>query len=242
MIAPDKDAGLNRIAVIPARSGSKRIPGKNTKSFLGKPMISWPIAALRRSNLFDRVFVSTDSVEIGELSKNCGADVILRDPKLADDYTGTTQVLLDFLAKQIAPEANPWVYLVYATTPTDVSTISKFVGFTEDGKPGLAVSLKSLDLPVQKSFHLDEMGRLVALQPEHLNSRTQDLRPLYLDAGKFYGASRASWEYFGENVFNKARGFVVPSWMSTDIDTEEDWELAELRVQKHLATIEMELS
>lgn len=221
-----------RIAVIPARGGSKRIPRKNLKDFLGEPMISWPIKALVKTNLFNAIFVSTDDPEIAELSSALGATALQRDPSLSDDFSHTTDVLKDAVSKAIPDSQDPWVYKIYPTTPATYKEIAEFVAFTESRDRGLTVSVSRSSVPIQRALVRNSLDFLEFREPEFAITRSQDLEPTFFDAGKFYGGRKSDWLGTETPLLSSARGFELPDWLAVDLDTLEDWELAEYKVRK----------
>lgn len=219
-----------RLAVIPARGGSKRIPRKNIKPFCGKPMIARSIEAALASGCFDRVIVSTDDVEIAEVARQCGADVpFMRPAELSDDFTGTVPVIRHavdwFIANDETPEQ---VCCIYATAP--------FVS-GEDIRRGLEVliscdsdyafSVTSYAFPIQRAIRITSAGRVEMFNPEHFNTRSQDLEDAYHDAGQFYWGRARAWQE-GRVIFGaNSSPVLLPRHRVQDIDTPEDWERAE---------------
>ncbi|QKJ25046.1 pseudaminic acid cytidylyltransferase [Aquiluna borgnonia] len=223
-----------RYAVIPARGGSKRIPKKNHKDFLGKPMITWPIEALKISGLFTDIFVSTDDKTIANLSRDLGATVLTRDPNLADDFTNTTEVMQHVIAKTFSSASNPWIYKIYPTSPINSVVVREFVKFTESEDFGFSVSVMKAGLPVQRALRMSSSGRLNFREIENALRRTQDLEAMYFDAGKLYGGRRAGWLETTSPLLSSPRGFVLPDWLSFDLDVPEDWEMAEFKCRNHV--------
>jgi len=220
-----------RLAVIPARGGSKRIPRKNIKLFCGKPMIARSIESALESGCFDRVIVSTDDAEIAEVSREYGADVpFMRPTELSDDHTGTVPVIRHavewFIANGERPEQ---VCCVYATAP--------FVS-AEDIREGLAAlvangcdyafSVTSYAFPIQRAIRITPQGRVEMFQPEHFNTRSQDIEEAFHDAGQFYWGRAGAW-LEGKVLFGlHSTPVILPRHRVQDIDTVEDWERAEL--------------
>lgn len=221
-----------RIAIIPARGGSKRIPRKNLRPFAGMKMIEWPIRSLLETELFDSVFVSTEDSEIAEVAEHCGAAVLHRSEALADDLTPSTAVLQDALLQLPEEEGNIWVYMVYPTTPADREIISDFVHFTESKAAGFTVSVSRIATPMQRALRMNRETGLSLVRPRYAQTRTQDLEPLYLDAGKLYGGRKLDWLRTDSPLLDCPRGFELPDWLSVDMDTIEDWELAEYKFNR----------
>lgn len=219
-----------KLAVIPARGGSKRIPRKNIKAFCGKPMIAWSIEAALQSGCFDQVIVSTDDQEIAEVARQYGASVpFMRPAKLSDDYTGTIPVIQQAIEWCRADGVDArQVCCLYATAP--------FVG-PEDLRRGLdilektgsqyAFSVTSYAFPIQRAIRLTEAGRVEMFSPEHFNTRSQDLEESYHDAGQFYWGQASAW-LGGKMIFSpESSAVLLPRHRVQDIDTPEDWVRAE---------------
>jgi N-acylneuraminate cytidylyltransferase len=220
-----------RVAVIPARGGSKRIPRKNMKEFCGKPMMAWSIGATLKSGLFDRVIVSTDDQEIAAIAESLGAEVPFMRPKeLSDDHAGTSAVIahaIDWLRQQ-GMNPDP-VCCIYATAPF-ISSDDLHRGFKllQESGADFAFSVTSYAFPIQRAIRLTSGGRMEMFQPEHFTTRSQDLEEAYHDAGQFYWGKADAWcsgkPIFGQN----STPVVIQRSRVQDIDTPEDWQRAEL--------------
>jgi pseudaminic acid cytidylyltransferase len=218
------------IAIIPARGGSKRIPRKNIKDFHGKPLIAYSIETALASKLFDKIIVSTDDNEIAEVAKKYGAEVpFIRPTELSDDFSGTKDVVehaISYLQDQ--GESYDYVCTIYATAPL-LQKEYLVEGFNKL-KNSTAIntfSSTSMPFPIQRTFFLDEAGRSKMFTPEHFQTRSQDLKEAYQDAGQFY------WKKIGklskENMFGSdSIPIILPRYLVQDIDTVEDWERAVL--------------
>jgi len=220
---------LLRSVIIPARGGSQRIKGKNIRAFAGLPIISWPIKASIETGLFDDIFVSTDSEEIADTSEKLGAKVLWRPEDLSDNHTGTTKVIQNALEgplKHLALEH--WIYKIYPTSPISPELFEDFVNFAEKSPTQFSVSLGKFRNNIERAMSLSNQGNLQLLYPEHHNSRSQDLGEYFYDAGKIYGATVASWKVTTSPLLEASQGFILPTWASIDIDTEDDWMLAEV--------------
>ena len=219
-----------KLAVIPARGGSKRIPRKNIKLFCGKPMIAWSIEAAILSGCFDQVAVSTDDIEIAEIARQCGAQVpFMRPAELSDDHTGTTAVIahaIDWFAAQ--GQAPSQVCCLYATAPfvSPDDLRRGLVVLTETGSD-YAFSVTSYAFPIQRAIRITPVGRVEMFNSEHFNTRSQDLEEAYHDAGQFYWGRADAWLQ-GLMIFSPAAAPVMlPRHRVQDIDTPEDWTRAE---------------
>ncbi|MFP1130149.1 pseudaminic acid cytidylyltransferase [Asticcacaulis sp. W401b] len=219
---------MRRVCIIPARGGSKRIPRKNIKPFFGQPMIGYSIRAAVESGLFERIMVSTDDAEIAEVARACGAQTpFVRPPELANDHAGTGAVMahaLDWLITQgERPDA---LCCLYATAP--FLTAKRLIEGWEalQGKRH-AFSVTSYAFPIQRALYVTPEGGVAMFQPEHRMTRSQDLVPAYHDAAQFYWSwTEAALK--GEDVFSiHSAPVILPRTEVVDIDTPEDWEVAE---------------
>lgn len=216
------------VAIIPARSGSKRIPRKNVKAFRGKPMIAWSIEAARKSNCFSRIVVSTDSDEIAAVAREWGAETPFTRPRsLADDHTGTQAVIAHAVQALELVEDSP-VCCLYATAPL-VQPKDLYTGLQKlrDTNAAYVFTVTNYPFPIQRAIRITPDNRVEMLQPEQFHTRSQDLEPAWHDAGQFYWAKAATWLKTAP-IFTKASvPLPLPRWRVQDIDTPEDWTLAE---------------
>ena len=215
------------IAVIPARGGSKRIPRKNVRPFAGRPMIGYAIQAALDSGVFDRIVVSTDDAEITEVARACGAEVPFIRPKdLADDHAATVPVIAHALNVLELDDSTPACCIypcVPLLQPTDLVRAWELLSVCS---PEYVFPVASYPSPVQRALLRLPDGLSRPMQPEYMQTRTQDLAPAYFDAGQFYWALASTWRA-GLSVHGHARTLVVPEGRSVDIDTPEDWARAE---------------
>lgn len=219
-----------RIAVIPARGGSKRIPRKNIRAFAGRPILGYSIAAARECGRFDRILVSTDDEEIAAVARAEGAEVpFLRPATLADDFTGTNAVVRHAIATlEAAGAAIELACCIYATAPFVQARhlIEGCDRLSAAPASAFAFSVTSFPFPVQRAIRLAGDG-VAPLWPENIGARSQDLPEAYHDAGQFYwGRARAFLDdlpIFAPHSIP----IVLPRWLVQDIDTLEDWERAE---------------
>jgi len=219
-----------KLAVIPARGGSKRIPRKNIKMFCGKPMIAWSIEAALESGCFDKVIVSTDDEEIAGVARDCGASVpFMRPAELADDYTGTIPVIQQAIERLRADgfEAQQ-VCCLYATAPfVSPEDLQRGLATLERTGSQYAFSVTSYAFPIQRAIRLTENGGVEMFHAEHFNARSQDLEESYHDAGQFYWGLVSAW-LAGHMIFSpESSAVVLPRHRVQDIDTPEDWLRAE---------------
>ena len=219
-----------KIAVIPARGGSKRIPRKNIKDFCGKPMIAWSIASAKASGMFDHIIVSTDDVEIAEVAKQWGAEVpFMRSAELSNDYAGTTEVIAH--ATQWALEQG-WpvtaVCCIYATAPfLQVDDLKQGLEALESGDWEYAFAATDFAAPIFRSFKQRADGGIEMFFPDHFLTRSQDLPTALHDAGQFYWGRPSAWME-GKRIFDRhSMPIVIPRWRVQDIDEQDDWIRAE---------------
>lgn len=219
-----------RLAVIPARGGSKRIPRKNIRPFAGRPMIAWSIEAAIRSACFDRILVSTDDEEIAETARAAGAEVPFQRPaSLSDDHTGTIPVIAHATEWQQAQGQPPTeVCCIYATAPfVRPEDIRAGLQALQERDARYAFSVTSYPSPIQRALRLTPSGRVAMFQPEFFNTRSQDLEPAFHDAAQFYWGRAEAWLQ-GLPIFSAdAMPVLLPRHRVQDIDTPEDWERAE---------------
>lgn len=219
------------LAVIPARGGSKRIPGKNSKMFCGKPLIAYSIEAAQNSGLFDKIIVSTDSEQIAQIAKDYGAEIpFLRPVDLSDDFTGTTPVVQHAIKEMQARGTNPrYTCCIYATAPfIQISALQEGLQrLTSDSLKHFAFSVTSFPFPIQRALKMQN-GGVFPFYPQDIPKRSQDLAEAFHDAGQFYwGTSEAFLK--GIPTFSETSiPIVLPRHLVQDIDTLEDWVRAEL--------------
>jgi pseudaminic acid cytidylyltransferase len=223
-----------KLAVIPARGGSKRIPRKNVKLFSGKPMIAWSIEAAQNTKLFDRIVVSTDDTEIATIARKYGADVpFVRPAELSDDHSGTTPVISHAIEWHLKQDFDPiQICCIYATAPflrsEDIMLGQKTLDRSDID---FAFSATSYAFPIQRAFKLREDGRIEMFEPSQFQVRSQDLPEAFHDAGQFYWGTRDAW-LSGAPIFgSKSAPVFLPRYRVQDIDTPEDWEQAELMME-----------
>lgn len=215
-----------KVAVIPARGGSKRIPGKNIREFAGKPMIGYSIECALQSKLFDRVIVSTDDPAIARIALGFGAEVPFSRPdEISDDHSDTAAVVahaVDFLQSEgTLPTA---VCCIYATAPfIRREDLQQGLQILERGDWQFVFSATDFPSPVYRAFRENSDGGLEMLFPEYFRTRSQDLPEVLHDAGQFYWGRSRAW--LGRTmIFGETSTVVrIPRWRVQDIDTEEDW-------------------
>lgn len=232
---------MKAIVIIPARGGSKRIPRKNIRPFCGKPMIAWSIESALAADCFDAVIVSTEDAEVAELARAHGADVpFVRPAALADDHTGTVDVIGHAVRWYLGAVAVPdLVCCLYATapfvTPDDLRHGRDVI---EHRNASYAFSVTTFSSPIQRALRLNSAGGVEMFRPEYMNARSQDLEPAYHDAGQFYWGRTEAWLEHKPLFTPDSAPVIMPRHRVQDIDTEEDWDIAErlFMIQRHLET------
>lgn len=227
-----------RIAVIPARGGSKRIPRKNIRDFVGQPLIGWTITNLRSSGLFDAVFVSTEDSEIAEVAKRFGADVpFFREQSLADDVTGTDEVVADFIAKfeEKTSEVVGQVCVAYAAAVGFSGPhLQRSLDLLQAGNVDLVFAGVKFPAPIERAWRRHDSGLVEMLTPEYRRVRTQDLEESFYDAGQVYWWREGLWRTIGGGGTVRRSMYEVPREDAVDIDTEDDWKFAEFLFRSRL--------
>ncbi|MCQ2044495.1 N-acylneuraminate cytidylyltransferase [Stutzerimonas kunmingensis] len=219
-----------KLAVIPARGGSKRIPRKNIKQFCGKPMIAWSIEAALQSRCFDQVVVSTDDAEIADVARQHGADVpFMRPAELSDDHTGTIPVIrhaIEWFTLQ--GRTVEQVCCLYATAPfVTAEDLNRGMQVLQGNDCDYAFSVTSYAFPIQRAIRINGQGRVEMFNPEYFNTRSQDLEGAFHDAGQFYWGGADAWLQ-GKQIFSPdALPVMLQRHRVQDIDTPEDWMRAE---------------
>jgi len=220
-----------KIALIPARGGSKRIPRKNIKMFAGKPLIAYSILAAKNSGLFDRVIVSTDDHEIAAIAKEWGAEIpFIRPAQLSDDHTGTMEVIQHCI-NTLESEGNSINYAccIYATAPfVTPESLKTAFELLIDSQAEYVFTVTSFPFPVQRALFINQSQRVDCLYPEFRYTRSQDLIEAFHDAGQFYFGKSMAFKV-GTPLFSPASYPLILSREKVqDIDTLEDWRRAEL--------------
>lgn len=229
-----------QIALIPARGGSKRIPRKNVRSFGGRPMIGWPITAALTTGLFDHVIVSTEDDEIAETARAEGAEVpFMRPENLADDFSTTRSVIVHAIEAVEALTGNQVTHLccLYATAAfveaEDIAAARKKLEVVSDG---FVFAAASYPHPVQRAMIETAEGGAQMLFPEHAKTRSQDLPEAFHDAGMFYWGRRDAFVSGAPMFSPNSHPYFLPRKRAVDIDTPDDWDLAEslFRLQREV--------
>ena len=221
-----------KLCIIPARGGSKRIPRKNIKDFLGKPIIAYSIEAAIKSGLFDEIIVSTDDEEIAEISKSYGASIpFFRSNKNSSDHATTFNVLEEVF-KKLEQQKQHFEYCccIYPCAPFVNPKILKtsFKKLTENNLDSLFPIIK-YGHPIQRALKISSNNKLKYYITKNTLNRTQDLKDMFYDAGQFYWMRIAEILKHKRVVTEKSGGIVISELEAQDIDSELDWKLAELK-------------
>ena len=219
-----------KICVIPARGGSKRIPGKNIREFGGKPMIVWAIDRALESSLFDRVIVSTDDERVAEVACAAGAEIpFLRPADLSDDVTPTVPVIAHAVeACQKIGWAVDYACCIYPCVPfLEISDLKNAFELMQQHNALFSYPVTDYSHPIQRAMRRLPSGQMQFLEPQHEIVRTQDLETTYHDTGQFYWGKATSWTT-QKQMHSNGIGLIVPNWRVVDIDNDADWKRAEL--------------
>lgn len=217
------------IAIIPARSGSKRIPQKNIKNFLGKPMLAYAIEAAQQSKIFDFIMVSTDSQEIADIAVSHGAKVpFLRSSKNSSDYATTFNVLDEVISeyKKIHITFSSFCCIYPCVPFLTGKTLQE--AFSHLSHYDAVIPVIKYPVPIEWALKI-ENNILTPHNLEMLNIRSQDLTPTYYDAGMFYFCKTEKLYENNSLLPERTYGLIIPETEAQDIDTPEDWNSAELK-------------
>lgn len=224
---------MNAVAIITARGGSKRIPGKNKKEFLGKPIICYSIEAALASGIFEEVMVSTDDEEIAAIAKAAGARVpFMRSATNADDYATTDDVLMEVL-EEYEKQGRTFTYMacIYPTAPfVTAKKLQDALQLLKDNQAAGVMPVVRFSFPPQRGMAIRE-GKLDYCYPENALKRSQDLEPMYHDCGQFYVYDTKKFRACRGNLPDGYVPMEVPELEVQDIDNMVDWKLAELKFE-----------
>jgi pseudaminic acid cytidylyltransferase len=225
----------NNICIIPARGGSKRIPKKNIKLFLGKPIIAYSIEAAINSNLFDEIMVSTDDIEIASIAKEYGAKVpFFRSEKNSNDFSTTSVVIEEVIFEYKKLEKYfDQLCCCYPTAPfVTPEILTQGLELLDNNDVESVFPIVEFDYPILRSFKLNDNKYLDYNWPEYINYRSQDLPKSYHDAGQWYWIKATAFETYRNLFTPKTKAIQLSSTEVQDIDNENDWNLAELKFRK----------
>ena len=222
---------MKNIAIITGRGGSKRIPRKNIRDFLGKPIIAYSIEAALESGLFDEVMVSTDDQEIADIARQYGAVVpFIRSEKNSDDFSGTGDVLIEVINeyRKLNKEFD-YGCCLYPTAPfVTPNKLKESFTLLRDKQFDTVFPVVEFSFPILRALKMED-GKVAPVWPEHYSKRSQDLAPAYHDAGQFYWFEISSFLETKSLVSGNTGAIIVEENSVQDIDTEDDWNLAEMK-------------
>ncbi len=227
----ETEKNITKIAIIPARGGSKRILRKNIKKFLGKPIIAYSIQAAINSKLFDEIMVSTDDKEIAEISKKFGAKVpFFRSDETSDDFATTNDVLNEVIEKySLENKSFDYFCCIYPCAPfITPGKLKVTFNLLNKSNSDSLIPVVKFSYPIQRAFKLQE-NVLAYLNPENIKKRSQDLEETYHDAGQFYWSKTESFIKNKSLLTNCTSPFILSETEVQDIDNDEDWKLAEMK-------------
>lgn len=222
---------MKSVAIITARGGSKRIPRKNIRPFLGKPILEYSIEAALQTELFEEVMVSTDDTEIAQIAQQAGAKVpFFRSEETANDFATTADVIAEVLTAYVQTGKEfQAACCIYPTAPfVTANMLSTAMQLLEQERADCVIPVVKFSFPPQRGVVINQ-GRIVPKWPENMTKRSQDLEPLYHDCGQFYCLNverflqrKAIWMEHAVPLIQEER-------YVQDIDTLEDWALAEMK-------------
>lgn len=229
---------MTRLCVIPARGGSKRIPGKNVRVFRGRPILAWAIQAAVDSGLFDAIMVSTDDEAVADVARAAGAQIpFMRRPETADDQAGLMAVLAEVTGDYAATgQAFDAVCCLLATAPLVTADRLRAGCDLLEGGAEVVVPVAPFDAPIQRALRMDASGEVAMMDPAQVQTRSQDLETAWRDVGQFYWMR---WPVAREGraiLAGGAVGLPISPLETQDIDTEDDWALCELKFDRLRAT------
>lgn len=217
------------IAIIPARGGSKRLPGKNIKNFFGKPIISYVINSAINSKCFDEVMVSTDDEKIARVAKQSGAKVpFLRSAENSTDKATIVSALLEVLEQyRKLGRQYDYVCCLFPTAPFITSNIlKKALAILKKNETDAVVPVVKYSHPIQRAFRIQK-GHLEMIHPENMFKMTQDLEENYYDVGQFYFLKTGKFLKHKQLFLSRTVPIIISEEDVSDIDTPEDWKQAE---------------
>lgn len=221
---------MGTVAIIPARGGSKRILRKNVKMLAGKPAIAYPIELALSSGIFEQVLVSTDDIEIAQLSRRYGAQVpFFRDPELSNDYSITVDVMADAVERlQYQGENFEYACCIYPVTPLlQEYRLKEALTVIKSGLWDYVFPAIEFPSPIERGFKKGRLGGVEFSYPEFANSRTQDIDKTFRDAGQFYFGKSTAW-LEKKPILNGVSTFLeLGKYETIDIDDLEDWDMVE---------------
>lgn len=225
---------MSNLLLIPARGGSKRIPRKNIKHFLGKPIIAYSIEAAIQSGLFDEIMVSTDDEEIAEIAIHYGAKVpFLRSEKNSDDHSTTFDVIQEVVSKyESLDKTFDFTCCLYACAPfVTTDKLTEAFELLQKNNFDSVLPIVPYGFPIQRALKKDAANSIEFFNSEYSLQRSQDLETSFHDAGQFYWMNTETCLRKQAVLTNNSGSIVISEMEAQDIDTELDWKLAELKYE-----------
>lgn len=223
---------MSNLAIIPARGGSKRIPRKNIKLFLGKPIIAYSIEAAINSGLFNEVMVSTDDAEIAAIAIQYGATVpFMRSEITSNDFATTFDVIKEVINSYSEKGIEfKNACCIYPCAPFVIEQkLEKAYNLLIKEHFDAVFPVMQFGYPIQRALQKDDLGKISFFYPEYALSRSQDLPPSFHDAGQFYWMNVASCMEQQKIITDNTGSIVITELQGQDIDNEVDWKMAELK-------------
>jgi N-acylneuraminate cytidylyltransferase len=225
---------MSNLAIIPARGGSKRIPRKNIRLFLGKPIMAYSIQAAINSGLFDEVMVSTDDAEIAEIANQYGATVpFVRSDKTSNDFATTFEVLEEVINsyRERGIEFKN-VCCIYPCAPFVIEQkLKEAYNLLIEKHFDAVFPVIQFGFPIQRALRMDDFGKICFFYPEYALTRSQDLLPSFYDAGQFYWMNFDSCMEQKKIITSNTGSILITELEGQDIDNEIDWKIAELKYE-----------
>ena len=218
------------IAIIPARGGSKRIPKKNIKEFLGIPIMQHTIQLIDAMGKFDRIVVTTDDPEIAHIANKSGAEILIRNADLADDFTTTVDVMSDAVEKLgfAETEVSELICCIYPVNPNlNPERIAQAVKLMDSEKLDYVFTAKKFESSPGRALKIGMNGFSEMFFPANLNKRSQDLPDYYQDAAMFYLGKSKAWYQKRPVLYGKSKFLILDKYETMDIDDEDDWIMME---------------
>ncbi len=235
-------ADHSTIAIITARGGSKRIPRKNIKNFCGKPIIEYSIAAALASGIFDEVMVSTEDQEIAQISIKSGAKVpFLRSAATANDYSTTAEVLTEVIQSYLKiGRSFARACCIYPTAPfVTPEKLRAAMALLQEGHTEVVIPVTPFSFSPLRAMIIRQ-NKLQYCHPEYADSRSQDLEIMYHDCGQFYCFKPDVLLRKKRLLTDSVKALIVPEQEVQDIDTLQDWEIAEIKYQRLVMRMQRE--
>lgn len=221
---------MNNIAIIPARGGSKRIPRKNIKDFLGKPIIAYSIETAIKSQLFSEVMVSTDDNEIAEIATRFGAKIpFMRSSENAKDEVIIDDTIREVIAmyQQNGQEFDN-ICCIFPCAPlvTAENLQNSYQSFVKN-KYDLLFPVIEYSHPIQRALEINENGKIAFINEKNNEIITQSFQNYYYDAGQYYWMTP---DYLRDkNRIENSGAVIISALDGQDIDNEDDWAIAEIK-------------